>query len=161
MLMAHLSSKRQNIGCNFYNTPIPLIFTYSSQQRTITGMDLYLFRHPYYTWTRQHITWNIYRKPIHRNQYLHWENHHNLSAKYSVLKTLTHIARMVCANPQLLQKEEEEHIKRPFQSASSPNGPPLDSISKTTTGITPTTKTTNKKLKRTTVSISWYHTPRS
>ena len=59
----------------------------------------------------------IYRKPIHTDQYLHWDSHHNLSAKFSVFNTITHAARSVCTNPQLLH-EEEEHIERPYLGAS-------------------------------------------
>ena len=38
----------------------------------------------------------IYRKPMHTDQYLQWDSHHNLAAKYSVISTLTHRARTVC-----------------------------------------------------------------
>ena len=34
----------------------------------------------------------VYRKPKHTDQYLHWDIHHNLAAKYSVISTLTHKA---------------------------------------------------------------------
>ena len=32
----------------------------------------------------------VYCKPTHTDQYLQWDSHHNLSAKYSVIGTLTH-----------------------------------------------------------------------
>ena len=32
----------------------------------------------------------VYYKPTHTDQYLHWDSHHNLSAKYSVIGTLIH-----------------------------------------------------------------------
>ena len=32
----------------------------------------------------------VYRKPTHTDQYLQWDSHHNLVAKYSVISTLTH-----------------------------------------------------------------------
>ena len=51
----------------------------------------------------------IYRKPIHTDQCCHLDSHHNLSAKYSVFSTLTHMARTVCANPKLLYKEKKQH----------------------------------------------------
>ena len=38
----------------------------------------------------------VYRKPIHTDQYLHWDSYHNLSAKYSVFNT--HTQRNVCVN---------------------------------------------------------------
>ena len=47
----------------------------------------------------------VYHKPTHTDQYLQWDSHHNLSAKYSVIGTLTHRAKTVCTKPELLQKE--------------------------------------------------------
>ena len=39
------------------------------------------------------------------DQYLQWDSHHHLSAKYSVISTLTHAVKTVCSNPELLHKE--------------------------------------------------------
>ena len=47
----------------------------------------------------------VYHKPTHTDQYLQWDSHHNLSTKYSVIGTLTHRAKTVYTNPELLQKE--------------------------------------------------------
>ena len=47
----------------------------------------------------------VYRKPPHMDQYLQWVSHHHLSAKFSVIHTLSHRAQMVCSNPELLHKE--------------------------------------------------------
>ena len=30
----------------------------------------------------------VYRKPTHTNQYLHWDSHHAIPSKYSVIGTL-------------------------------------------------------------------------
>ena len=49
----------------------------------------------------------VYRKPTQTDLYLQWDSHHTLSAKYSVVSTLHHMARAVHSGPQLLQKEEE------------------------------------------------------
>ena len=47
----------------------------------------------------------VYRNPTHTDQYLQWDSHHHLSAKLSVINTLTHRAQTVCSNPELLHKE--------------------------------------------------------
>ena len=46
----------------------------------------------------------VYHKPIHTDQYLQWDSHHCLSAKYSVIGTITHRAKTICTDPELLQK---------------------------------------------------------
>ena len=48
---------------------------------------------------------SVYHKPTHTDQYLEWDSHDSLSAKYSVIGTLTHRAKTVCTDPELLQKE--------------------------------------------------------
>ena len=52
----------------------------------------------------------VYQKPAHTDQYLQWDGHHNLSAKYSVIGTLTHRAKTVCTTPELLN-EELQHLR--------------------------------------------------
>ena len=47
----------------------------------------------------------MYCKPTRTDQYLQWDSHHSRSAKYSVIGTLTHGAKTVCIDPELLQKE--------------------------------------------------------
>ena len=39
----------------------------------------------------------VYRKPTHMDQYLQWDGHHHLSAKFSVINTLTHRDKTVCS----------------------------------------------------------------
>ena len=53
----------------------------------------------------------MYWKPTHMDQYLQWDSHHHLSAKYSVIITLTHRAKTGCNKPDLLQKEMV-HLKK-------------------------------------------------
>ena len=43
----------------------------------------------------------VYRKPTHTDKYLQWDSHHHLSAKFSVIQTLSHRASTVCSNPEL------------------------------------------------------------
>ena len=52
----------------------------------------------------------VYRKPTHTDQYLQWDSHHHLSAKFSVISTLTPRAKTFCSNPDL-HKEMKHHRK--------------------------------------------------
>ena len=45
------------------------------------------------------------------DQYLHWDSHHPLFAKFSVIKHLTHKAQAMCSNPELLCKEMH-HLRK-------------------------------------------------
>ena len=45
----------------------------------------------------------VYGKPTHTDQYLQWDSHHNLAAKYSIIGTLTHWAKSVCTTPEPVQ----------------------------------------------------------
>ena len=47
----------------------------------------------------------VYRKPMHTDQYLQWDSHHHLSAKFSVINTLSHRAKTVCSRSELLHKK--------------------------------------------------------
>ena len=49
----------------------------------------------------------VFRKPTHTNQYLHWDSHHGIPSKYSMIGTLFHRAKTICSGPHQLQKEEE------------------------------------------------------
>ena len=44
---------------------------------------------------------SVYRKPTQRDQYLHWNNHHDMSAKYGIISTITHRCRVACFTPEL------------------------------------------------------------
>ena len=63
----------------------------------------------------------VYRKPIHTDQYLQWDSHHHLSAKFSVIQTLCHRASTVCSNPELLQKKRSTSGRLSL-SANIPSG---------------------------------------
>ena len=62
---------------------------------------------------------SVYRKPTHTNQYLQWDSHHAISAKYSVISTLFHRAKEVCSTKQQLE-EEQEHIQQALSSCKYP-----------------------------------------
>ena len=48
----------------------------------------------------------VYRKPTHTNQYLHWDSHHAIPSKYSMIGTLFHRAKTIFSGPTQMQKEE-------------------------------------------------------
>ena len=57
------------------------------------------------------LSFQVYQKPTHTDQYLQWDSHHSLSSKYSVIGTLTHRVKVVCTNSVLLQGELS-HLRR-------------------------------------------------
>ena len=57
--------------------------------------------------------------PTHTDLYLHWDSHHHLSAKFSVINTLKHRTKTVFSNHQLL-KEEEEHLNKALRRCKYP-----------------------------------------
>ena len=63
----------------------------------------------------------LYRKPTHTDQYLQWDSHHYLSAKFSVIQTLSHRASTVCSKPELLQ-HEKDHLRKALTKCKYPNG---------------------------------------
>ena len=66
--------------------------------------------------------------PIYTDQYLQWDSHHNLSAKFSVINTLSHRAQTVCSNPELL-KQEKEHLRKALTEGKYPKWA-LDKVEK-------------------------------
>ena len=62
---------------------------------------------------------SVYRKPTHTNQYLQWDSHHSIAAKYCVISTLYHRAKEVCHTNQQL-KEEHDQIKQALTSCKYP-----------------------------------------
>ena len=61
----------------------------------------------------------VYRKPTHTDQYLQWDSNHHLSAKFSVIQTLSHRASTGCSNPELLQKEKD-HLRKALTKCKYP-----------------------------------------
>ena len=53
----------------------------------------------------------VKRKPTHMDQYLQWDSHYHLSAKFSVIHTLTNRVQTVCSNSKLLCKEKA-HLRK-------------------------------------------------
>ena len=61
----------------------------------------------------------VYRKPTHTDQYLQWDSHHHLSAKFSIIHTLSHRATIVCSKPELLQ-QEKDHLRKALTKCKYP-----------------------------------------
>ena len=70
----------------------------------------------------------VYRKPTHTDQYLQWDSHHHLSAKFSVIHTLSHRASTVCSNSELLQ-QEKDHLRKALTKCKYPKWA-LDKVEK-------------------------------
>ena len=51
--------------------------------------------------------------------YLHWDSHHNIPSKYSVIGTLYHRANTICSTTQYLQKEEK-HLNQALKKCKNP-----------------------------------------
>ena len=65
---------------------------------------------------------SVYRKATHTDQYLHWDSHHAVSSKYSVVGTLFHRARTICSTPMKLQKKRSTYIN-PSRNVNIQTGP--------------------------------------
>ena len=61
----------------------------------------------------------VCHKPTYTDQYLQWDSHHNLSAKYSVIGTPTHRAKTVCTSPELFQREIQ-HLREALGKGKYP-----------------------------------------
>ena len=64
----------------------------------------------------------VYHKPTHTDQYLQLDSHHNLSAKYRVIVTLTARTKVVCTSLELLMRSYNTS-KRPCVGANTLSGP--------------------------------------
>ena len=47
----------------------------------------------------------VYRKPIHTEQYLHWDSHIHIGAKYRVINTFKHNINVISSTTDLLRTE--------------------------------------------------------
>ena len=74
------------------------------------------------------LSMTVYRKPTHTDQYLQWDSHHHLSAKFSVIHALSHRASTVCSKPELLQ-QEKDHPRKALTKCKYPKWA-LDKVEK-------------------------------
>ena len=70
------------------------------------------------------LSFSIYRKPTHTDQYLHFSSSHHASAKNSVVNTLVHRALTLCDEEH--RQDELKHVEK----ALNKNGYPSDLIHK-------------------------------
>ena len=63
---------------------------------------------------------SVYRKATHTDQFLHWDSHHAITSKHSVVGTLFHRARTICSNPGQLQREEK-HLYQSLRKCKYPD----------------------------------------
>ena len=61
----------------------------------------------------------VYRKPTHTDRYLDYNSNYPISAKLSVIHTLTHRDKQLCSTPELLAKEMD-HLHRVLQDNHYP-----------------------------------------
>ena len=62
---------------------------------------------------------SVYRTPTHTDQFLQWDSHQNLAAKYSVNGTLTHRTKIVCTGQELFNKELQ-HLREALSRCKYP-----------------------------------------
>ena len=106
MWMTHLSSKRKSINRTSYNTSsvdlaIQLRVEDNKEDGPIHFLDTTVKPE-----ADGKLFTTVYRKPTHTEQYLQWNSHPHLSAKFSVIYTLSYRAQTVCSNTELLHKEK-------------------------------------------------------
>ena len=99
---------------NFIDLPIKITTVEPNIDWSIPLLDTLFMLGPYNT-----LLAKLYRKPTHTDHNLHWDSHHNLQSTVCI-NTLTHRARTVCVNPQLMQKEED-HINEALPKYKLPN----------------------------------------
>ena len=96
MLMIPLPSSRKTIKITFLehiNSIDPNIrFTSEDQKEdgSIPFLDVLIIPEE-----NGKLNTTVYRKPTHTDMYLHWDSHHNIPSKYSVIGTLYHRANTI------------------------------------------------------------------
>ena len=64
----------------------------------------------------------VYRKPTHTDQYLQWDSHHNLSAKFSVINTPSPTGPKLCAAILSCSNKKKNTSGKLSPNANIPNG---------------------------------------
>ena len=103
--MTPLSSTRQNTVRTYYNTSTTRTHTCSSQwnqnnKAHFNSWTLLFTIEPDNTFSS-----TVYRKPTHKDQYLHWDSNHCITAKQSVYNTLAHRAKIVSSKQDKMDRD--------------------------------------------------------
>ena len=61
----------------------------------------------------------VYRKPIHTDQYLHWDSNNHITARQSVYNTLADRAKIVSSTQDKMYRELQ-HIRTALQHCQFP-----------------------------------------
>ena len=64
----------------------------------------------------------VYKKPTHTDQYLQWDSHHHLSAKFSVIQTRLHRASTMYAVILSCFKKKRSTSRKLSPNVTTPNG---------------------------------------
>ena len=116
------SSNNRPINRHFWITSTALIQQSSLQSKVLKAMGLFSFLDTLVTLLADNsLSITVYCKPTHIHQYLQWDSHHSLSAKYSVIGTLTHKAKTICTDPEFLWKELL-HLRKALGRCNYPPG---------------------------------------
>ena len=104
-LLQHLNSKDPHIQFKIEEP---------NQQGSLPFLDTLVSPGPHNT-----LITTVYRKPTHRDQYLHWDSSHYIGARHSVYNTLAHRAKVVSHDQQTLE-QEVNHIRSAIQACHFP-----------------------------------------
>ena len=66
-----------------------------------------------------HLTFSVYRKSTHTDQYLQYDSHQPLQHKLGVVRTLSHRARSICSTPEALDAEMK-HLEKVLSISGYP-----------------------------------------
>ena len=68
---------------------------------------LVILRHLIFARTQQNIVHKDVQEGLHTDQYLHWDSHLQVTAKYSIINTLHHRDKAVSSTSELLRTNKE------------------------------------------------------
>ena len=87
MLVMQYTEHREQFLHHINNIDIALKFTVDDTRENDYLSFLDILDTPEHNGT---LTPSIYSKPIHTDQYMHWDSHHHIRAKYIIIDTLMH-----------------------------------------------------------------------